>query len=78
LDNAEAKLRQYFQQQLKKLETEQRKQLEQLRLKRAELLGQNAAKPPRAGNEVSDKLDLILQRLERVEKRLDNLERRKK
>jgi RNA polymerase sigma factor (sigma-70 family) len=78
LDAREAKLRRYFQEQLKKLEEQQRKELDQLRLKRAELLGQNAAKPPRGGNELSDKLDKILQRLERMEKRLDNLERPRK
>jgi hypothetical protein len=78
LDAREAKLRRYFQEQLKKLEEQQRKELDQLRLKRAELLGQNATKPPpRGGNELSDKLDRILERLERLEKRLDNLERRK-
>jgi hypothetical protein len=79
-------LQQQMREQLKKLEEEQKAQLEKLRRTRTELLRRpNAppkpnppsklekASPPQAG----DKLDLILQRLEKMEKRLDRLEKNK-
>jgi RNA polymerase sigma-70 factor (ECF subfamily) len=74
LDRMEARLREDFRQQMKKLEEQHRKALDQLRLKRNELLGRNAKQ---VGNEQPDKLDRILERLERLEKRLDNLEGRR-
>jgi RNA polymerase sigma factor (sigma-70 family) len=78
LDLMEAKLRRDFQEQLKKLEEQHRKELEQLRLRRVELLGKQKLSQPNRANESADKLDRILERLERLEKRLDNLEGRKK
>jgi RNA polymerase sigma factor (sigma-70 family) len=74
LDDAEARVRQKFdearralEQQLKELDAQEQKALAELKAKR-----KAGEQPAPAG----DKLDRILERLERLEKRLDKLERK--
>ncbi len=78
LRNQEQKLAEHRQ----KLETQARKEIADLDLKVAELAKHHPAaqpqSPPNLTSAGSDKLDQILQRLERMEKRLDHLERRGK
>jgi RNA polymerase sigma factor (sigma-70 family) len=72
--------RRALQEQLKKLEEQQKAQLADLK-RRAEMLQrQDVSQPKSEGGPAAargDKLDQILQRLERLEQRLDRLERRK-
>jgi RNA polymerase sigma factor (sigma-70 family) len=83
LADSEARIRKQFedrrralQQQLKNLEEQEKKALADLQRKREELQKQTPAAPTKKEPPAGDKLDLILERLERLEKRLDKLERK--
>jgi hypothetical protein len=63
--------------QLKELEEMQRQELAKIQLKRASFTNEAAAKKAKPPQEGGDKLDQILQRLEKLEKRIDGLDKGK-